>query len=92
MTATFKVFAGEFRRERTAGRKKIDKKCLDEFWKKIGCGHRKGVYVFGYRASHGSKPLYVGRTKKQNFRTRMNQHIKYNGTFDLPLSFSSTQS
>jgi hypothetical protein len=40
------------------------------------------VYVFGYRSSHGWKPLYVGRTKKQNFRTRINQHIKYSGSFD----------
>lgn len=82
MTATFRVFAGELRCEATPGRKTIDKTCLDEFWGKVGCGHRRGVYVFGYRASHGWRPLYVGRTKKQDFRTRINQHIKYNGTFD----------
>jgi hypothetical protein len=77
MTATFKVLAGELRCETAPGRKKIDKSCLDDFWNEIGGGNKRGVYVFGYRSSRGWKPLYVGRTKKQNFRTRINQHIKY---------------
>jgi len=85
MTAKFKVFAGRLRCEAKPGSKKIDKSCLDEFWTAIGCGDRRGVYVFGYRAAHGWKPLYVGRTKKQNFRTRITQHLKYSSHFDRML-------
>jgi hypothetical protein len=45
-------------------------------------GDRKGVYVFGIRAAKGSKPLYVGQAKKQTFKKRIDQHIKYSGDFN----------
>lgn len=80
MTATFKVSVGKLNCTKNVnGHKKIDQACLDEFWKEIGSGNGKGVYVFGIKAAKGWKPLYVGRTKKQNFRKRMDQHIKYKG-------------
>src|ERR1700731_52764 len=80
MTATFKVSFGRLKwKKNINGCKKIDQECLDEFWEEIGSTDGKGVYVFGIKASKGWKPLYVGRTKKQNFRKRMDQHIKYKG-------------
>lgn len=79
MTATFKISRGSFKCKNESGNKNIDKDSLDEFWEEIGSGDGKGVYVFGVKAAKGWKPLYVGRTKKQNFKERMNQHIKYKG-------------
>jgi hypothetical protein len=41
--------------------------------------------VFGIRAGKGSKPLYVGQVKKQTFKKRVEQHIKYAGDFNSML-------
>jgi hypothetical protein len=68
MTATFKVSVGTLKcKKNVCGNKKIDQDCLDDFWEEIGSGDGKGVYVFGVKAAKGFRPLYVGRTKKQNF-------------------------
>jgi len=84
MTAKFRVTSGELPTVKKWGGKRIDASYLKSFWSSIGCGNRYGVYVFGYRASKGLKPLYVGQTKKQNFRKRIEQHVKLNN-FDSML-------
>ena len=81
MTATFKVFIGDLVCERGNKYKKLDRKKLSDFWDKVECGGRRGVYIFGYRASRGYTPLYVGQTKKQTFKRRIYQHM-YSGKFD----------
>lgn len=82
MTATFQVSFGELKCVNDGNGKVIHKDCLDTFWKAVGAGDRRGVYVFGIRAGKGWKPLYVGRTKKQTFKARIGQHAKTNGDFN----------
>ena len=63
-------------------RKIIDRERLSEFWRQVDSGGRRGVYVFGIRASRGWKPLYVGQTRKQTFKARIDQHTQTNGDFN----------
>jgi hypothetical protein len=85
VTAKFKVTAGKLRCVKKWGSKRIDKSCLKEFWDEVGSGNRRGVYIFAIRAAKGWKPLYVGRTKKQTFRTRVGQHVHDRGRFNTIL-------
>jgi hypothetical protein len=85
MTATFKVSFGEIKCKTGSKGKLIDKKCMSTFWDSVGSGDSRGVYVFGVRAPRGFKPLYVGRTKKQNFRTRIGQHVQSSVGFNKML-------
>jgi hypothetical protein len=82
MAAKFKVTAAKLKCINKWNHKKIDRKALPDFWREVGSGKRRGVYVFAVRASKGWKPLYVGRTKKQNFQKRIGQHADEHGRFN----------
>ncbi len=44
-------------------------KDLTNFWNEVGdLQYRRGVYVFGIRASKGITPIYVGKAAKQTFK------------------------
>lgn len=76
MTATFRIVCGTLMCRSYYRGKRIDESALEEFWEQNGFAKRRGVYVFGVKAAKGVKPLYVGQTKRQTFKTRIDQHIK----------------
>lgn len=56
---------------------KMVAKDLSAFWEAVGdLQDLRGVYMFGIRAGKGIKPIYIGKTAKQTFRTEAFAHHK----------------